>query len=98
MTLGTRISCYQRFSPSAGCRSRKLEWDPFTYNQMTRDERRKTMFELDREQIFKSDVFLFVLDGRIPDEGACVEFGDGLYTSADNRFLHAFQTGPTGGG
>jgi len=30
---------------------------------------------MDRNQIFDSDIFLFILDGRIPDEGACVELG-----------------------
>ena len=33
------------------------------------------MFDLDRSRIIASDVFLFVLDGRVPDEGACVELG-----------------------
>ncbi len=33
------------------------------------------MFELDEQKIFECDIFLFVLDGRVPDEGACVELG-----------------------
>ncbi len=45
------------------------------YDQMSREERRRTMFELDRDKILDSDIFLFLLDGRIPDEGACVELG-----------------------
>lgn len=40
-----------------------------------KEEKRKLMFCLDRDEIIKSEVFLFVLDGRIPDEGACVELG-----------------------
>ncbi|MBA2784009.1 MAG: nucleoside 2-deoxyribosyltransferase [Actinomycetota bacterium] len=36
---------------------------------------RHAMFHLDRARILDSDVFLFVLDGRVPDEGACVELG-----------------------
>jgi hypothetical protein len=39
------------------------------YDTMTPEERRHAMFHLD------ADVFLFVLDGRVPDEGACVELG-----------------------
>ena len=35
----------------------------------------KTIFELDRDQLYQADIFLFVLDGRVPDEGACVELG-----------------------
>src|SRR3712207_6768300 len=42
---------------------------------MTPEERRHAMFHLDRTRILDSDVFLFVLDGRVPDEGACVELG-----------------------
>jgi hypothetical protein len=35
------------------------------------------MFHLDRTRILDADVF--VLDGRIPDEGACVELGIAYY-------------------
>ena len=42
---------------------------------MTPEERRHAMFRLDRDTILTYDVFLFVLDGRVPDEGACVELG-----------------------
>ena len=52
-----------------------VECDRPPYDRMTADERREAMFELDKRKIFQSDVFLFVLDGRVPDEGACVELG-----------------------
>jgi nucleoside 2-deoxyribosyltransferase len=42
---------------------------------MSDDERRRAMFELDERKIVECDVFLFVLDGRVPDEGACVGIG-----------------------
>jgi len=45
------------------------------YDGMTREERRRAMFRLDESKILEADVFLFVLDGRVPDEGACVELG-----------------------
>lgn len=45
------------------------------YNRMTPEERRSATFTLDKTQVFACDVFLFVLDGRTPDEGACVELG-----------------------
>ena len=45
------------------------------YDAMTREERRHATFHLDKSAILDSDVFLFVLDGRVPDEGACVELG-----------------------
>jgi nucleoside 2-deoxyribosyltransferase len=44
-------------------------------SEMTPDERRQAVFGLDRDRILEADVFLFVLDGRVPDEGACVELG-----------------------
>lgn len=35
----------------------------------------QAIFELDRDEVFSADVVLFVLDGRVPDEGMCVELG-----------------------
>ena len=40
---------------------------------MTPEERRHAIFHLDRSRILDADVF--VLDGRVPDEKACVELG-----------------------
>ena len=42
---------------------------------MTNDERRQAIFSLDRDKVLEADIFLFILDGRVPDEGACVELG-----------------------
>lgn len=33
------------------------------------------IFSFDVEQIHKSDILVFIMDGRVPDEGACVEVG-----------------------
>ena len=52
-----------------------VEKDKPPYEAMPPDDRRRAMFELDRAKILEADVFLFVLDGRAPDEGACVELG-----------------------
>lgn len=52
-----------------------VERDRPPYDKMEPEERRVAMFNLDREQIFEADIFLFILDGRVPDEGACVELG-----------------------
>ena len=46
-------------------------WPP--YDTMTPEERRHAMFRLDKTRILDADVFVF--DGRVPDEGACVELG-----------------------
>ena len=42
---------------------------------MPPDKWEKAIFELDRDWVFKSDILLFVLDGRVPDEGAALELG-----------------------
>ncbi len=52
-----------------------VERDRPPYDAMTPEERRHAVFHLDRTRILDADVFLFVLDGRVPDEGACVELG-----------------------
>ena len=33
------------------------------------------IFELDINEIKNSDIVVFIMDGRVPDEGACVEIG-----------------------
>jgi len=37
--------------------------------------RRIEMFELNSSKVMEADVFVYVLDGRVPDEGAAVELG-----------------------
>ena len=72
--------------------------------EMPSDERSHAIFTLDRDNVLEADVLLFVLDGRVPDEGACVELGIaygqkhllqrdklliGLYTDIRAAFLGA---------
>jgi len=52
-----------------------VEADKPPYDQIAREERRKAMFALGKQKVYESEIFLFVLDGRVPDEGACVELG-----------------------
>jgi len=42
---------------------------------MTLDEARHHIFEQNLEAVRHSDVLIFNLDGRVPDEGACIEAG-----------------------
>ena len=35
----------------------------------------QAIFDLDRDRVFGSDVFLCILDGRVPDEGLALEIG-----------------------
>ena len=62
---------YQVFLPQRD----GVESEKSPYHEMTHDELRQAIFKLDRDRILQADVFLFVLDGRVPDEGACVELG-----------------------
>jgi hypothetical protein len=71
------------------------ERDRSPYDQMSREERRQVMFKLDRDEILAADVFLFVLDGRVPDEGASVEFGIAYahkYLERAEKLLIGLQT------
>src|SRR3989338_7282684 len=43
--------------------------------QMTPREKTQAIFKLDHDKVFASDVFIVVLDGRVPDEGAALELG-----------------------
>ena len=40
-------------------------------------EKARLIFEKDVSEIMKADIVVMLLDGRVPDEGACVELGIG---------------------
>lgn len=42
---------------------------------MSEEEKTRVIFQKDEEEILKSDILFMMLDGRVPDEGACVELG-----------------------
>jgi len=44
-------------------------------NGASKSSAMKKIFELDISEIKNSDIVLFIMDGRVPDEGACVEIG-----------------------
>jgi len=65
------------------------------FDAMLREDRRKHLFNLDRDKILESDIFLFILDGRVPDEGACVELGMAYsqkYQNKKEKLLIGLQT------
>ncbi|MBQ2310474.1 MAG: nucleoside 2-deoxyribosyltransferase [Erysipelotrichales bacterium] len=41
----------------------------------TEQEITDMIFEKDKEEVLKADILFILLDGRVPDEGACVELG-----------------------
>ena len=44
-------------------------------NNMTLPEVREHIFQLNIKEVQEADMVVFVLDGRVPDEGACIEAG-----------------------
>lgn len=52
-----------------------VESEKAPYNQAPIADLQKAIFERDRDSLLQAAIFLFVLDGRVPDEGACVELG-----------------------
>lgn len=53
------------------------------------DELTKMIFEKDVSEILKADIVFMVLDGRVPDEGACVELG---IAYANNKRCYGVKT------
>lgn len=49
----------------------------------------KTIFNRDLEEVLKADIIFIMLDGRAPDEGACVELGIGY---ANGKRCYGFKT------
>lgn len=58
---------------------------------MTTKEASCLIFETDILNIRSCDAFLFVLDGRVPDEGACVALG---YAYSQNVPCYGLKTDP----
>ena len=42
---------------------------------MSEEEKLNKIFQKDKEEVLKADILFMILDGRAPDEGACVELG-----------------------
>ena len=71
-----------------------LEFHQFPKNKK-RSEVQKAIFEFDRDKVFEADILLIILDGRVPDEGACVELGIAYthkYLSKPDKFLIGYKT------
>jgi len=65
------------------------------YKNLCKEEKRKNLFTIDRDKILEADIFLFILDGRVPDEGACVELGMAYYhkySISNNKMIIGLQT------
>ena len=56
---------------------------------MTQEEVMDKIFHKDLEEVLKADIIFVMLDGRAPDEGACVELGIGY---ANGKRCYGFKT------
>ena len=52
-----------------------IELSEALFHELSDQELSKKIFNIDRNQILKADIFLMILDGRGQDEGTCVELG-----------------------
>jgi len=55
----------------------------------------RKIFNIDRNELLKADVFLMILDGRVPDEGVCLELGiahENKYIDNKEKLLIGFIT------
>lgn len=52
-------------------------------------EKTQMIFEKDLEHVLEADIVFMVLDGRVPDEGACVELG---IAYANDKRCYGFKT------
>ncbi|HEY4024548.1 MAG TPA: nucleoside 2-deoxyribosyltransferase [Pseudonocardiaceae bacterium] len=48
---------------------------PLVRQGLDEDTIRRRLYDLDCDAIAECEVFVFILDGRVPDEGGCVELG-----------------------
>lgn len=56
---------------------------------MTQEEKLKKIFDKDESEVLKADIIFTLLDGRAPDEGACVELG---IAYAAGKRCYAYKT------
>ena len=56
---------------------------------LTEEELTKKIFDKDVSEVLKADIVFMLLDGRIPDEGACVELG---IAYANGKRCYGFKT------
>ena len=56
---------------------------------LTEEEKTKKIFDKDLAEVLKADIIFVLLDGRVPDEGACVELG---IAYANNKRCYGFKS------
>lgn len=72
-----------------------IEMNKEPYASMVKEQRDLKLFCLDRDTVLACDIFLFILDGRVPDEGAALELGicyTDKFLNNKNRLLLGLHT------
>lgn len=80
-----RSEGHEPFLPQDSC----LPFEELLASGMGVQDALRLVFEKDMEMLDACDLFLFVLDGRVPDEGACFEMG---YAYAKGMDMVALKT------
>jgi len=65
------------------------------FRELSEVEICRKIFNLDRHEILKAAIFLMILDGRVPDEGVCVELGithENKFMNNNKKLLIGFST------
>ncbi|MER6994084.1 nucleoside 2-deoxyribosyltransferase [Saccharopolyspora hirsuta] len=71
---------------------------PLVRQGLDEDTIRRRLYELDCTAIAECAIFVFILDGRVPDEGGCVELGmaaPAVRTASACRPIRAASAAPT---
>ena len=72
-----------------------IELTEALFNELSNQAISKKIFNIDRNEILKADVFLMILDGRGQDEGTCLELGiahENKYINNREKLLVGFLT------
>ena len=56
---------------------------------LTEEEKTQKIFNKDYEELTKADIFFGILDGRVPDEGVCIELG---IAYSNHKRCYGFKT------
>ena len=56
---------------------------------LTEEQKITKIFDKDYEEVMKADIFFGIFDGRVPDEGVCIELG---IAYANNKRCYGFKT------
>ena len=71
------------------CLPQRDGYEAIQLKDKTQKEVSQMIFKKDTSEILSADIFFMVLDGRVPDDGACVELG---IAYANNKRCYGIKT------